>query len=231
MGLLHTLKPEWWFAAHMHVKFTATVEHSAPPITEVANPDEIVIDEDESIPIEHNNPDEITLDEEEADVAAPLPPPPRSRQTNFLALDKCLPKRKFLEVLDIETPEPFVSESDLAFTFDPEWLAICRAFAPWFSTTKHQKSFPDEANARRLVAKEREWVTQNIGEKKEISSCQQFIRTAPGPGSEGDEKLKQRKFFNLPTNGFFSPSLAPMYPNPQTRAYCEMLGIDDRIKP
>jgi lariat debranching enzyme len=46
------------------------------------------------------NPDEITLDDEEENVApAPVAPPPREK-TNFLALDKCIPKskRQFLEV-------------------------------------------------------------------------------------------------------------------------------------
>ena len=66
MGLLQNLKPEWWFAAHLHVKFTATVRHygqegpgdgdnpvagqsNKPPVT---NPDEIVIDDDDDVPPE-----------------------------------------------------------------------------------------------------------------------------------------------------------------------------------
>lgn len=43
------------------------------------------------------NPDEITLDEEIETVEPPLPPPPPPRETTFLALDKCLPRRQFLE--------------------------------------------------------------------------------------------------------------------------------------
>ena len=116
MGLLKTLKPEWWFSAHMHTRFTATVEHEgahgypvAPP---VLNPDEISInhDEFEASPPTHppameaakcipRNPDEILLDDEEENVDVPPPPPPPPPfETKFLALDKCLPKRQFLEV-------------------------------------------------------------------------------------------------------------------------------------
>ena len=111
------LKPDWWFSAHLHVKFEAAYFHpgdtSANPRVGIAekNPDEIVIDDGDDEPVppvvppadpkpSDLNPDEITLDDEEEDVApAPAAPPPRER-TNFLALDKCIPnsRRQFLEV-------------------------------------------------------------------------------------------------------------------------------------
>lgn len=119
MGLLRNLKPKWWFSAHLHVRFEAAVVHQEgtkiaiqPPKME-RNPDEIVIedeDDDEVVPETTKapaddvaapvNPDEITLDDEEEDVEAPPPPPPLVEQieTQFLALDKCLPRRQFLEV-------------------------------------------------------------------------------------------------------------------------------------
>ena len=131
MGLLRTLSPEWWFSAHLHCRFEATVVHkgqsqtssgdpasaSASASAEKTNPDEINIeDEDEnggesasanagadagkeeSSAVQRSNPDEITLDDEEDEVEAPPPPPPPSTETKFLALDKCLPRRQFLEV-------------------------------------------------------------------------------------------------------------------------------------
>ena len=54
MNALYHLKPRYWFAAHLHVKFGALVQH-----------------EDDSI-------------------------------TKFLALDKCLPHRDYLQILDID---------------------------------------------------------------------------------------------------------------------------------
>lgn len=52
MGLLKALKPEWWFAAHLHTRFEATVVHDsapAPPAPNqvLRNPDEILIDDDD----------------------------------------------------------------------------------------------------------------------------------------------------------------------------------------
>ena len=88
------------------------------PQPRVDNPDEITIDDDavedsladppgggamvprvaESIaPLTSQNPDEIALDDEIEEVEPPPPPPPPTRETRFLALDKCLPNRQFLE--------------------------------------------------------------------------------------------------------------------------------------
>jgi lariat debranching enzyme len=123
MGLLTTLKPDWWFSAHLHTRYEATVIHnsqqnlSAEP-AKVSNPDEITIDDDDfedgsnlkeqsaapdisslgiSVP---RNPDEITLEDEEDDVVLPPPRLPQPSETKFLALDKCLPRRQFLEVIN-----------------------------------------------------------------------------------------------------------------------------------
>ena len=123
MGLLKNLKPQWWFSAHLHTRFEATVIHpsgppsaSQPAKVEGTNPEEIAIDDvdnevDASKVVSSNaagdvasavptalNPDEIKLDDEEDEVAAPPLPPPPPRETKFLALDKCLPRRRFLEV-------------------------------------------------------------------------------------------------------------------------------------
>ncbi|PPQ81075.1 hypothetical protein CVT25_014538, partial [Psilocybe cyanescens] len=235
MGLLRTLKPEWWFAAHLHARYEATVVHEAGPGLQAAqaapapvtNPDEIRIedeDEDENVdaqagdpgapppPVraaENRNPDEILMEDEEEEVEMPPPPPPPASETKFLALDKCLPRRQFLEN---ENPGP-------TLTFDPEWLAITRAFHPWLSTTRHQPAFPDEAEARALVAKELEWVRANVpkNERGEIlvREWQSFVMTAPGPGMEGGDKFRQ----------------PPWYTNPQTEAFCRMLDIPNKINP
>ncbi|KAI3619282.1 hypothetical protein WG66_012648 [Moniliophthora roreri] len=236
MGLLRTLKPEWWFSAHLHCRFEATVVHegeansgltqSAPPAA--ANPDEITIEDDfdgdgnnatkpepAPQPTVSTNPDEIALEDEIEDVAIPSAPMPPS-VTRFLALDKCLPKRKFLEVIDISIEDTYTGQRD-ELLFDPEWLAITRAFHPYFSVYRYQMPFPGEEQAREMVAKELDWVKQNLFKDNEIAipvnRVQQFVKTASGPGSEGGQKFKQPQQFS----------------NPQTEAYCQMLQIENRI--
>jgi hypothetical protein len=46
--------------------------------------------------------------------------------------------------------------------FDPEWLAITRAFYPLFSTQDHQPAFPEEEEARKNVADAFQWVVEHL---------------------------------------------------------------------
>ncbi|TFK45893.1 hypothetical protein OE88DRAFT_1648923 [Heliocybe sulcata] len=235
MGLLRTLKPAWWFSAHLHCRFEASVVHERQEGgVKVVNPDEIVIDEDEDmggtvggegvkeekeqkVPV---NPDEITLSDEEEDVVVPprpATPPPAPKVTKFLALDKCLPRRQYLEIIDIPTPDLF-NPSRPTIAFDPEWLAITRAFQPYLSLSSSQPAFPDEPTARQRVAEEMAWVRENVyggeGSEKEkrVGEVQKFVMSAPGP-TKGEDRRR----------------MPPFYPNPQTAAFCNLLDIENKI--
>ncbi|KAF7981363.1 hypothetical protein HWV62_33829 [Athelia sp. TMB] len=246
-GLLKTVRPEWWFAAHLHVRFQALVRHQEQeavevPEVKIANPDEIVIDDEEDFD------DDSGVKEEEksalaasagteqavVDGNAQVVPPEHSgaAETRFLALDKCLPRRQFLEVVEIPTPAAYATTSTpytLRLTYDPEWLAITRAFHAYLSTTRMQPIYPEEAEARGLIKDAEEWIRKNVrnvekegetgklvGEEgiRDVKDCQKFVMTAPGPGSEGNRNLQP-----------------PWYTNPQTEAFCKMIGVPNKINP
>ena len=78
--LLGQLAPDYWFSAHLHVRFPALIPRSG-----------------------HDS---------------------RGGHTRFLALDKCLPGRNFLQVVDMP------GKSGGPLCFDEEWLAITRACHP-----------------------------------------------------------------------------------------------------
>lgn len=73
--------------------------------------------------------------------------------------------------------------------YDPEWLAITRAFNGYMSLERRQSVYPDEAPAREAVTKELAWVKENLlkdkdGDVLKVEDVQQFSQVAPGPAND-----------------------------------------------
>ena len=106
--LLHRLQPRFWFAAHLHVKFSALVQHerqvgdpvdAPPPAAEEAGGGE--------------------KGSGEAATPAAAASSCGGRATRFLALDKCLPRRRYMQILELGEGTPELS-------YDLEWLTVLR---------------------------------------------------------------------------------------------------------
>ena len=127
--------------------------------------------------------------------------------------------------------------------FDPEWLAITRAFNPYMSVQINQLTYPDEADARNAIHQELHWVKRNVYDVSEgavspitdlvkrIESCQKFTITAPGPGTAhvGSGNAQGVSVILSSSNLVFTHIQVRHWPNPQTDAFCRMLEIENKV--
>jgi lariat debranching enzyme len=254
--VLDWLRPQHWFSGHMHVKYaciktfedskdtdmekpTAMPPGTATEATSSKNEDEIDLDlddddePDEQLTAAKDAEPEPTVSEDlrsllPASFAKPAPKPiaetvkiPRpaamsNTTTNFLALDKITPNREFLQLLEIapsaEPSSPSILERPLQLTHDPEWLAITRAFA----STNPINNFPaplSSRDSRAAIDEARKWVDENVVAIDKLAiSPDSFVLTAPVYDAVAGPVV-----YGMPRE----------YNNPQTVAFCEMLGIEN----
>ncbi|KAI7877791.1 Metallophos-domain-containing protein [Lichtheimia hyalospora FSU 10163] len=127
-----------------------------------------------------------------------------SNVTQFLALDKCLPNRPFLEIIDIPDPS---SNSTGGLTYDLEWLAITRAMQPYLSLRPQAIPLPSDADLQSAIDQELMYLDM-------MMDTDELDLTIPA-NFEMNVGTKDR---------FYTPS-----PNPQTVEFCKLIGIDDMI--
>ena len=130
-------------------------------------------------------------------------------QTRFLALDKVLPNRQYLEIIDIEPTVP--SESD-SFEYDSEWLAILKA-------TDKLLSIDRKCSVPQLWSRLHSVDESAINQVKELFNNdfkipENFQMTEPALNGRDNDSDPQR---------------VHNYTNPQTTQFCKRLAITDPI--
>ncbi|OQE00718.1 hypothetical protein PENVUL_c047G07119 [Penicillium vulpinum] len=155
---------------------------------------------------------------------APYLPAPEKIQnlaTQFLTLDKPHNHDDFVELLEIEPISEqggAAIESPLRLQYDKEWLAILRAFAdelefggpPNVPVPPH-KGY--EFYQQRIIEEE-EWVEENIVKAGLLDVPTDFVLTAPiyDPGVSINTQEQPKE-----------------YTNPQTSAFCKLIGIENKF--
>lgn len=202
-SLLDTLRPQFWFSAHLHVCFAARVVHDGAAAYSGTNPEVLSIDDD-------SGSDDDARGTAEKDACL---------TTDFLALSKCMPGVKFLHFFELPAPQDSQASdrsqrTELPLHYDRRWLAITKAMHPYFSTKYTQKPLPLPSDAS-LRARIDELISGYSGlteDELDIRRVQTFRPTAP-----------------LQRESKHTPAPPPVYRNAQTDAFCTLAGIPNGV--
>lgn len=159
---------------------------------------------------------------EEIKISAALPFPEEitNKTTHFLALGKCEPFQEFLQLIEINSisnPDDAVTRP-LKLSYDPEWLAIQRVFAPELLLGGHSNDkippHRGETYYHEEILKELGWINAHVVNTDLLEIPEDFSITAP----VYDPKQE------------VSPNEMPReVTNPQTTAFCELIGIKNKF--
>jgi lariat debranching enzyme len=166
LALLKHLKPANWFSGHMHTRFTARVGHDVTSGSDKGHKDYVKM---LSAATKFQKPAPAvpgSTPKKEAKTEA-------GTATQFLALDKPLPGRSYLEIVHFpfasgeRESEPMIDLNGeplpLAprLCYDLDWLSIIRATHDLFPNHKGGARIPPSIHVNAL-AKHRDWIVQEL---------------------------------------------------------------------
>ena len=266
--ILDTIRPKWWFSAHLHTKFKATITHNsnqdATPSSDSKNLLSLVPSQVPGLSTTSPASKRRSKDNNDGDAGLATDtdaststgdvrdcvtqekakaktefhsvegdgrcgagvngqPDLTDLMTQFLALDKCLPRRHYLSVLHV----PMQGEGDksnLSLKYDLEWLAVLKKTHELTSADKGYIQVPNKL--AEITNSDIEWVRNRLQ------------RT-----SQQEPRRQEEKDFNtIPTT--FHPTVPiysdpvflsnrddpfPWMGNPQTDEFLKLLELDHII--
>ncbi|PNW87402.1 hypothetical protein CHLRE_02g146950v5 [Chlamydomonas reinhardtii] len=221
--LLQALRPAYWFSAHLHTKFAALVQHPPAPAAAGAaaaagggaGAERQSGGAEGAEGAAGPGPGSAAA-AAGAGGAGPGAGPPGAGgfpTTRFLALDKCLPGRDFLQVLELEAPADWHDDgSPLQLCYDPEWLAVLRGTHHLTNLRFRHQALPGMGQLRSGPRPaDLEYVQQALAARGGATIPHNFTVTAP----PYDPAAGQRKG-RMPQRH---------ERNPQTVALMELLGL------
>ena len=189
--LLGRMQPRYWFSGHLHVKFAATVVHGGGAGGGGGGAGE--------------------------GGAHPAASASTTPSTRFLALDKCLVGRDYLQVLDIPVRPAAAAAASPSLSYDAEWLAIVAKTHPLLPSSKRAPRLPPiepittaDVEAMRASIFARNGGVLDIHPSGFVRTVAPFNPAQPGLGRSGPGGR---------------PPLPQHIGNPQTDALLTMLGL------
>ena len=231
--LLYLLRPRYWFSAHLHVKFAAQVRHEDSDGLD--NNNEGLKADKARKTIEQKGTDEYATTEFRAmesndgicpDTTANVQSL-TDQMTRFLSLDKCLPKRRHIQIMHVE-PTTERSADDNPSTeiknipwleYDLHWLSVLSQTHEW---TQRTRSPVDLANENISITKDHVQNLEKSLSVKNKGGSDNFPMTIPLNFSMTVRPFDPsftRQSFNAPSQ----------FGNPQTDEFLSMMGLSHRI--
>lgn len=238
--LLEKLQPKWWFAAHLHVKFSAVVNHTRAPDSETKPagfqflvPSQTIKpkkstpsprkDESDTFSVdaavEHSKSEPTGMDTVTQFQTLESPdqcevPDLTKMMTEFLSLDKCLPRRHCLCVVHVPVD---ARPAEIDLEYDLEWFSILRKTHALTIRGRRQVDLPSEV----LVAtpddiEETKTLLQSVDAATSLRVPHNFCKTVP---CHDDPVFRG--------NGL--PPPFPRMGNPQTDELLSRLGLEHII--
>ncbi|OMJ21520.1 Lariat debranching enzyme [Smittium culicis] len=148
-------------------------------------------------------------------------------KTTFLSLDKCMPRRQYLEYFDFEVPSLQIGNGS-GFKYDPEWIAILKTIQPLIpknkfideNTMNFFKSLSSECDTNSSISSE---IDRNkkalLNSIDDWNIPDNFVQTAPSAPRGTDTRSRFPQANNHETSMLFT--------NPQITKFCEKFGIVD----
>lgn len=141
---------------------------------------------------------------------AALVPHEKNPPTKFLALDKCLPRRQFLQIVEV----PHSGDKRIQIEYDLEWLTILHLTNHLLNVKNTTTYMPGPGGNERYnftpSEKEEELVLNKMHNSLKIPKNFRPTAAAYEPGTRTNKQPEAKL-------------------NPQTAELCETLGIDDPV--